>query len=117
MAPAAVEEPDLIRKTQAPVTIRPALRDDATALVERVGALAAHHGDTPSLTPTHLLRDAFGKRPWVHVLVAGHTHGLVGYAALFGVAQLQFGVRGMDLHHLFVRPHVRHAGLGRRVGL
>ncbi len=40
---------------------------------------------------------------------------LVGYAALCPTAQMQFGFRGMDLHHLYVNPAIRGAGLGRRL--
>ncbi|MEP5031739.1 MAG: GNAT family N-acetyltransferase, partial [Marinomonas sp.] len=56
-----------------------------------------------------LRRDTLGAAPWVHVLIAEGA----GYAALCPMAQLQFGVRGMDLHHLFVVPEVRGDGVGR----
>ena len=78
-----------------------------------VRALAAHHGDTPLATPDSLARDALGPSPWLRLLVAEGKRGLLGYAALCPLAQLQFGVRGMDMHHLFVAPEARGTGIGR----
>ncbi|QFT57886.1 Aminoglycoside N(6')-acetyltransferase type 1 [Sulfitobacter sp. THAF37] len=78
-----------------------------------VRALAAYHGDTASLTPEDLARDTLGAAPWLTLLVAEGAEGLVGYAALFPLAQLQFGVRGMDMHHLFVRQERRRCGVAR----
>ena len=93
-------------------TIREARPADAARIVQMVGELAAHHGDTPSLTADDLARDAFGDPPWLHVLVAESAGELIGYAALCGLIQLQFGARGMDLHHLFTAPGHRGRGVG-----
>lgn len=76
-------------------------------------ALAAYHGDAATLSLAALERDSLGPAPWVTLLVAEGTTGLHGYAALCPQMQLQFGARGMDLHHLFVCDTARGKGVGR----
>ena len=93
--------------------IRDARPADAARIVQMVGMLAAHHGDRPTLTADDLARDVFGAVPWIHVLVAEAEGALIGYAALCGQAQLQFGARGMDLHHLFTEAGHRGRGVGQ----
>ncbi|MEO0380427.1 MAG: GNAT family N-acetyltransferase [Pseudomonadota bacterium] len=93
--------------------IRPVTRSDLPQLHHMICALAAHHGDVPDISPTHLARDAIGAGAWFHVLVAEGKNGcLQGYAALNPVGQLQLGARGLDLHHLFVREGSRGMGVG-----
>jgi len=80
-----------------------------------VGMLASHHGDIPAVTTDDLSRDAFGLNPWIYVLVAEAGKELVGYAALCGLTRLQFGLRGMDMHHLFTEAAFRGRGVGQRL--
>lgn len=94
-------------------TIRDARPGDAVRIVQMVGELAGHHGDMPTLTAADLARDAFGETQWIHVLVAESVGDLIGYAALCGAVQLQFGARGMDLHHLFTETRHRGRGVGQ----
>ncbi len=94
------------------ISIRPVREDDLPDLHRMVTALAAHHGDVATLTLDALRDDTIGESPWLYVLVA-QVEGLVGYAALCPMTQLQFGVRGMDMHHLFVRADMRRCGVGR----
>ncbi|MEP5728940.1 MAG: GNAT family N-acetyltransferase [Sulfitobacter sp.] len=94
-------------------TIRPIKAQDIGEVLDMVRGLANHHNDTATLTPEQLSRDALGPAPWLHILVAETAQTLVGYAALCPLAQLQFGVRGMDMHHLFVRASSRGTGIGR----
>ncbi len=98
-----------------PVKLRPALPGDLPELTVMVTALAAHHGDDSQITPQTLSRDLFADPPWVRVLVAQQGPALAGYAALLPRYRLQFGQRGMDLHHLYVNPTQRGQGLGRRL--
>lgn len=86
---------------------------DLPAVLEMVQALAAHHGDTATLTLDTLARDTLGEAPWLRVLVAEQNRRLVGYAALCPMARLQFGARAMDMHHLFVAKDQRGKGVGR----
>jgi len=95
-------------------TIRPVTDADLPQLHQMICALAAHHGDTPNVNPNQLRKDFIGPSRWYRVLVAdAGPAGLVGYAALLPLGQLQSSSKGMDLHHLFVRPSVRGTGVGR----
>ncbi len=88
--------------------IRSITEADIPEVVGMIHALAAHHGDFATATAADLRRDALGSLPWLHVLIAPGE----GYAALCPLAQLQFGARGMDLHHIFVAEEVRGRGAG-----
>ena len=93
--------------------VRSARPADSTRIIQMVGCLAAHHGDSPDLTPDDLARDLFNENPWIFVLVAEAGGELVGYAAMCGLIRLQFGMRGMDMHHLFTEATFRRHGVGR----
>jgi GNAT superfamily N-acetyltransferase len=92
------------------ISITKARPDDAHALLSMVHALAAHHGDTPKATEASLARDL--SDGWLYGLIARSAQGDLGYLLLTPQAQAQHGLRGMDLHHLFVRPHARDHGVG-----
>lgn len=93
--------------------IRPATPADLPQLHRLICDLAAHHGDAATVTQDTLQRDLFAAAPWLHVLVAEGPQNLQGYTALTQLARLQYGQRGMDLHHLFVCAQARRAGLGK----
>ncbi|WP_146346259.1 GNAT family N-acetyltransferase [Falsiphaeobacter marinintestinus] len=96
--------------------IRSALPGDLPALVDMIAALAAHHDDSSPITPAALSRDLFSSPAWAKVLVAEDRNGqLAGYAALLPRYRLQFGQKGLDLHHLFIRPDWRGQGLGKQL--
>ena len=90
--------------------IRPMTSGDLGVVLEMVEAIAAHHNDPCALTPETLQRDAFG---WYHMILAWSGDRPVGYAALLPTGQLQFGVRGIDIHHLFVCDGQRGQGVGK----
>ena len=94
------------------LSIRPAKAGDLPQVLEMIRALAAHHGDCATLTHQTLERDVLCDTPWITVLVAETLGGMLGYAALCPLVQLQFGLRGMDMHHLYVVPEVRGQGIG-----
>jgi GNAT superfamily N-acetyltransferase len=95
--------------------VRCASPADANRVVQMIEKLARHHGDTPAITTDDLFRDVFGVNPWIHALVAEADGDLIGYAALCGLTQLQFGLRGMDLHHLFTEVTFRDRGVGHNL--
>ncbi|MCG7519911.1 GNAT family N-acetyltransferase [Ruegeria sp. Ofav3-42] len=93
--------------------IRRARPADTARICQMVRQLATHHGDTPTLTRDDLARDLFGEKPWVSILVAEMGDKLIGYAAMCGLIKLQFGARGMDVHHLFTEAEFRGRGVGQ----
>jgi GNAT superfamily N-acetyltransferase len=93
-------------------TVRCACPADAERIVQMVGSLASHHGDTPAITADDLIRDVFDVNPWIYMLVAETGDDLIGYVALCGLSRLQFGLRGMDMHHLFTEAAFRGRGVG-----
>ncbi|AFL49301.1 GNAT superfamily N-acetyltransferase [Sinorhizobium fredii] len=97
------------------VTIRCAKPRDLPELREMIAELTAHHGDVASLTPEQLERDLFGRTPWITALVAEAGGQLIGYAVLVPQYRAAEGARGMELHHLFVRPAHRGTGIGRHL--
>lgn len=95
--------------------VRPVERRDLAELCGMVHALAAHHGDRALADAATLERDLLGDRPWLAGLVAEVEGGLRGYAILCPRAQVHLGMRGADLHHLFVAEAARGQGLGRQL--
>lgn len=93
--------------------VRPVTANDLSVVAEMVGKLATHHGDVATVTHAELARDILGPHPWVRVLLAEVAGTCVGYSALCPLAKMQFGKRGMDLHHLYVAPEARRAGVGK----
>lgn len=59
-------------------SIRHAGPADGPRIVQMVGQLAAHHGDTPSVTLEDLSRDLFCETPWISILVAETGGTLIG---------------------------------------
>lgn len=100
-------------KPHAAVVCRDMRGRDIPHVVAMAGRLAAHHGEVATLTAEVLQREAFSSTPLVKILVAEENRVLVGYAALVPTLLLQFGARGMELHHLHVDEAVRGRGVGR----
>lgn len=97
------------------VTIRQPRRDDLPALAAMVAELGAHHGDAATLDPAMLERDLFGPLPWVRALVAQGEEGLIGYVLLTSAYRALDGARGLEIHHLYVRPAFRSHGIGHNL--
>jgi ribosomal protein S18 acetylase RimI-like enzyme len=95
------------------IQTRPIRPHDLPEVMHMIVALAQFHGDTAKTDVDQLARDVCGPHTWFTVIVAeGGAGDLKGYAALIPLGQLQFGQRGMDMHHLFVRPEARQMGVG-----
>lgn len=95
------------------ITTRQARASDAPRLTKMVRQLAAHHDDTSDISEEELIFLCFGPSPWLTLMVAERDGQLLGYAALQRLSQLQFAKRTIDVHHLFVAPHLRGQGAGR----
>lgn len=101
---------------QFQLQVRAAEWRDVSDLLILVEALAGHHGDKARVSLDALSRDVLGDAAWLRVLVAECDGTLVGYAAVYSRAHpMQFDTRGLDLHHLYVDPAFRGAGIGRRL--
>ena len=98
-----------------PPTIEPATKADLPAILDMVQALATHHDDTAAVTLATLTRDILGTPAWALTLVARDKSRPIGYATLCPLIQLQWGVRGMEMHHLFVLQDWRGRGIGQRL--
>ncbi|WP_428543800.1 N-acetyltransferase family protein [Profundibacter sp.] len=96
-------------------TIEPATKADLPAILGMAQALAAHHDDTAAVTLATLTRDILGTPAWAPTLVARAESRPIGYATLCPLIQLQWGVRGMEVHHLFVLQDWRGRGIGQRL--
>ena len=92
---------------------RPFAYADTDQLHRMIWDLARYHDDAPSVTKETLLRDITGAAPRARVLVADDGRALCGYAALVPQVSLQWGQRGVELHHLRVDPDWRRRGVGR----
>jgi len=97
------------------VTIKPVTKPDLPAILSMARLLAAHHNDTPHLSLETLERDILGSPPWAITLIAKAKDHPAGYATLCPLIQLQWGVRGMDMHHLFVQPDWRGQGIATQL--
>ena len=94
------------------IVIRAVAEGDIARLAEMIDTLSAHHGATTNVPIETLGRDLLGTQPWAHARVAVMSGTIVGYAIGCPQYFAQFGERGLHLHHLFVDPQHRGAGLG-----
>ncbi len=107
---------DMPQITRLPVVrIRTVRREDLDVLTAMVSELAAHHGDSAHIAPDVLERDLFGPQPWIRALIAESGREAIGYTILAPVYRANEGARGLDIHHLYVRPTFRHQGIGQNL--
>jgi GNAT superfamily N-acetyltransferase len=97
------------------IVTRKAKQTDLADLKTMIEALASHHGDIAETSTATLETDLFGPVPWITAFVAESERGIMGYAILFPLYRAQEGKRGMELHHLFVKPEFRGQGIGRHL--
>lgn len=92
--------------------VRPMRYADVRSVCDMVADLARDHGDVAAISHTDMMRLCFGKGHALEVFVAQDGASLTGYAAVATHVQLQFGRVWGDLHHLYVKPPARGAGVG-----
>ena len=107
--------PDLHTLRPPVVTIRQPRREDLPALANLVAELGQHHGDIATLDAFMLERDLFGPLPWVRALLAEADGELIGYTLLTSAYRALDGARGLEIHHLYVRPGFRNHGVGHNL--
>ncbi len=99
------------------ITLRPADRADIPQILAFIAGLAeyeklAHEAvATPALLEQHL----FGPRPAAEVVIAEVDGAAAGFALFFHNFSTFLGQPGLYLEDLFVYPHYRSLGLGRRL--
>jgi GNAT superfamily N-acetyltransferase len=92
------------------LSVRGAEAADLAQILPLVHGLARHHGDEPEATLDSLACDV----RWGTIFLGAFWDAqIVGYAALLPLAQIQFGKRGLDMHHMFVQPAFRGMRVGR----
>lgn len=94
------------------ITIRRVRADDLGDVLPMIHELAAHHRDRATVTETDLARDMLGRAAWMPAYMARKVGRPAGYVALLRLGQAQWGVRGMEMHHLMVVPDMRRQGIG-----
>jgi GNAT superfamily N-acetyltransferase len=103
--------------SEAPVTIRLAVRADAATIVSQVRALARyenleHHVEA---SEADILRDGFGAVPRFECLLAEQAGETVGFALFFHTYSTFAGRAGLYLEDIFVAEPARGQGLGRHL--
>lgn len=115
---ASVAQQELKMKNFDPneeIKIRDAVNADIPRILSMVQALAIFHDDVPQITSEAIERDAFGEIPWIYIMVLEIKGVVVGYSALCPLAHLEMGVRGIDMHHLFIEEEFRGLGIGKKL--
>lgn len=108
LEPHAAERPAMLN-------IRAARQGDLQQILDMIALHAECHGDTAKISAADLDRDLFGVHPWITALVAEAGGRLIGYALLVPMYRAGDGVRGMELHQIFVRRDHRGQGIGRHL--
>jgi GNAT superfamily N-acetyltransferase len=97
------------------LTIRAARQGDLQQILDMIALHAECHGDTARISAADLDRDLFGAAPWITALVAEAGGRLIGHALLVPMYRAAEGLRGMELHQIFVRRENRGQGIGRHL--
>ena len=97
------------------LTIRTARTGDLQQIMDMIALHAECHGDKAKISAADLDRDLFGTNPWITALVAEAGRDLIGYAILVPMYRAMEGVRGMELHQIFVRQAHRGTGIGHHL--
>jgi ribosomal protein S18 acetylase RimI-like enzyme len=92
---------------------RMATAQDLPRVLLMVHQLAEFHGDNATLTIAELRNLIRRQSEGLKLLVAEVDGQLVGYAALCPLIQLQWGLRGIDMHHLYVIKSLRRKRIGK----
>ena len=99
------------------ITVRPARRADARRFLALVAGLARYEKlDPPSAgAERRLVRDAFGRRPRIQVLLATDGGRAVGYAILLETYSSFLARPTLWIEDIFIEPGSRRQGAGRRL--
>ena len=101
----------------AAIRIRSAQTADGRAVLSLVDALADYEKlkrPAPAAR-ARLLRDAFGTKPRIHILLAEHHGQAIGYAIMLETYSSFLALPTLYLEDLFVRPEDRLRGAGKKL--
>lgn len=97
----------------APVSVRPARREDAEAIARMARALSVSDGGRASrFSAEAFLRDGFADPPAFHTLVAECDGSPSGYAVYYWGYDTDSATRGVYLADLYVDETRRRSGVG-----
>ena len=101
----------------APITIRPATRDDVPLVLQFIRDLAIYEHLEHQLSASEAqLREAlFGERRYAEVVFACSGTEPLGFALFFHNFSTFKGQPGIYLEDLFVRPEARGRGIGKQL--
>jgi len=101
------------------ITIRPAVIDDTSTLLDLIRGLAEYERLSHLVTATEAsLQDAlFGSQPGAEALLAFEGENAIGFAVFFHNFSTFLGKRGLWLEDIFVRPEHRRKGYGEALFL
>jgi GNAT superfamily N-acetyltransferase len=97
------------------ISIRPALPEDASLILDFIRRLAEYEREPNAVIATEadLLRDGFGPNPRFRCLIAEWDGKPAGFAFFFFNYSTWLGRPGLYLEDLFVLPAMRGHGVGR----
>ncbi len=95
--------------------IRPARKEDASAILPLLAALSKQDGAAHPATAADYLRHGFGPNRLFQSMLAEAAGRIVGVAVFFPTFSTQRGRPGVYVQDLYVAPDLRGQGLGRRL--
>jgi GNAT superfamily N-acetyltransferase len=104
---------DRISGEKSSIAVRPAQREDATAIASMARALSVSDGGRVSrFSAEAFLRDGFADPPAFHTLVAECDGAHAGYAVYYWGYDTDSATRGIYLADLYVDEAHRRSGIG-----
>jgi GNAT superfamily N-acetyltransferase len=100
-----------------PISFRSATPDDVSLVLSFIRELAEYErmADQVVATEELLLEHLFGNRTCAEVVLAFQDEEPVGFALFFHNFSTFLGQPGIYLEDLFVKPHARGLGIGKRL--
>jgi GNAT superfamily N-acetyltransferase len=95
--------------------IRPARPADCDSVTAMVRDLASHAGVKSGTTPETLMREAFGARPTISILVVEEEGRLIGFLIHQDTFSAWRGQNGLFVADFYIEPDHRGRGIGRKL--